>query len=148
MRKVIERKKVRDVMTRSPITVSPETTVQELMTKFATHDFNMFPVVDAGGVLRGLVTKLDLLRTFRPQMRRWIPDLKLLRAERIEDLMSRGTISVEADDPITVAVDTMIETRLRSLPVVQRRAEGPVLVGIVSRTDVLPCLTLETDDAA
>jgi CBS-domain-containing membrane protein len=108
----------------------------------------MFPVVDARGVLRGLMTKLDLLRTFRPQMRRWILDLKLLWAERIENLMSRGSVSVEADDPITVAVDTMIEARLRSLPVVQRRAEGPVLVGIVSRTDVLPCLTLERDDAA
>ena len=147
MRKTIESKRVRDVMSRNPTTVSPDTTVQELMTKFKTHDFNMFPVVDAGGVLRGLVTKLDLLRTFRPQMRRWIPDLKLLWAERVEDVMSRGAISVEADDPITVAVDTMIDARLRSLPVVERHAGGPVLVGIVSRTDVLPCLTLERGDA-
>ena len=122
-------------------------TIQELMAKFRAHDFNMFPVVDARGVLRGLVTKLDLLRTFRPQMRRFIPDLKLLWAEHIEDVMSRGTMSVEADDPITVAVDTMIEARLRSLPVVKRRADGPVLVGIVSRTDVLPYLTLESDEA-
>ena len=115
---------------------------------FGAQDFNMFPVVDARGVLRGLVTKLDLLRAFRPQMRRWIPSLKLLWAERIEDVMSRSAISVRPDDPITVAVDTMIEARLRSLPVVERRAEGPVLVGIVSRTDVLPYLTLEPDDAA
>jgi CBS domain-containing protein len=80
-------------------------------------------------------------------MRRFIPDLKLLWAERMEDLMSRGAISVEADDPITVAVDTMIEARLRSLPVVERRPGGPVLIGIVSRTDVLPHLTLEGDEA-
>jgi CBS domain-containing protein len=147
MRKTIEGKKVRDVMSRNPITVSPDTTIRELMTKFGAHDFNMFPVVDARGVLRGLVTKLDLLRTFRPQMRRFIPDLKLLWAERIEDLMSRGAISVEPDDPVTVAVDTMIETRLRSLPVVERRSGGPVVVGILSRKDVLPCLTLEGDEA-
>lgn len=147
MRKTIEDKKVRDVMSRNPITVGPDTTIKELMTKFGAHDFNMFPVVDARGVLRGLVTKLDLLRTFRPQMRRFIPDLKLLWAERIEDLMSRGAVCVEADDPITVAVDTMIEARLRSLPVVERRPGGPVLIGIVSRTDVLPYLTLESDDA-
>lgn len=147
MRKTIESKKVRDVMSRNPLTVSPDATIQELMAQFRAHDFNMFPVVDARGVLRGLVTKLDLLRTFRPQMRRFIPDLKLLWAERIEDVMSRGTMSVEADDPITVAVDTMIEARLRSLPVVERRAGGPVLVGIVSRTDVLPYLTLESDEA-
>jgi CBS domain-containing membrane protein len=147
MRKTIEGKTVRDVMSRNPITIGPGATVLELMTKFGAHDFNMFPVVDARGVLRGLVTKLDLLRTFRPPMRRFIPDLKLLRAERIEDLMSRGTIAVEADDPVTVAVDTMIESRLRSLPVVERRSGAPVLIGIVSRTDVLPCLTLEGDEA-
>ena len=148
MRKTIESKSVRDVMSRNPITVRPDATIQELMTMFGGRDFNMFPVVDARGVLRGLVTKLDLLRAFRPQMRRWIPSLKLLWAERIEDVMSRSAISVQPDDPITVAVDTMIEARLRSLPVVERRAEGPVLVGIVSRTDVLPYLTLEPDDAA
>ena len=147
MRKTIEGKTVRDVMSRNPITVSPDTTMHELMTMFGAHDFNMFPVVDARGVLRGLVTKLDLLRTFRPPMRRFIPDLKLLRAERIEDFMSRGVIAVEADDPITVAVDTMIEARLRSLPVVERLPGGPVLIGIVSRRDVLPYLTLESDEA-
>jgi CBS-domain-containing membrane protein len=147
MRKTIEGKKVRDVMSRNPITVSPDATIQELMTKFGAHDFNMFPVVDARGVLRGLVTKLDRLRTFRPPMRRFIPDLKLLQAERIEDFMSLGVIAVEADDLITVAVDSMIEARLRSLPVVERRPGGPVLIGVVSRTDVLPYLTLESDEA-
>jgi acetoin utilization protein AcuB len=147
MRKTIESKTVREAMSRNPITVSPDTTIHELMTMFGAHDFNMFPVVDARGILRGLVTKLDLLRTFRPPMRRFIPDLKLLRAERIEDLMSRGVIAVEAGDPITVAVDTMIEARLRSLPVVERRSGGPMLVGIVSRADVLPCLTVEGDEA-
>ena len=45
MRKTIEGKKVRDVMSRNPITVSPDTTIRELMTKFGAHDFNMFPVV-------------------------------------------------------------------------------------------------------
>jgi CBS-domain-containing membrane protein len=146
MRKTVGGKRVRDVMSRNPLTVSPDATIQELMTKFKTHDFNMFPVVDARGILRGIVTKLDLLRAFRPQMRRFIPDLKLLWAERIEDLMSRGAISVEGDDPITVAVDTMIEARLRSLPVVERRPGGPVVVGVVSRSDVLPYLTLESDE--
>jgi hypothetical protein len=30
---------------------------------------------------------------------------------------------------------------------VERRREGRVLIGIVSRTDVLPCLLLESDEA-
>ena len=130
-------------LTTTPITVSPDTTIRELKATFETHDFNMFPVVDARGLCCGVVTKLDLLRTFRPPLRRWIPDLRLLWAERVEDVMNRGAIAVEPDDPIVVAVDTMIATRTRSLPVVERRREGRVLVGIVSRTDVLPCLIVD-----
>jgi acetoin utilization protein AcuB len=147
MRKEIEAKKVREVMTRTPVTVTPDMTIRELKAKFETHDFNMFPVIDERGFCCGVVTKLDLLRTFRLQLRRWIPDLRLLWAERVEDMMNRGAIAVEPDDSVVAAVDTMIETRVRSLPVVERRREGRVLIGIVSRTDVLPCLLLESDEA-
>ena len=90
MRKEIETRTVREVMTRHPVTVRPETSIAELKALFETHDFNMFPVVDTQGVLRGIVTKLDLLRTFRPQLRRWIPDLRVLWAERVEGIMNRG----------------------------------------------------------
>jgi len=145
MRKDVEAKKVREIMTRTPITVRPDMTIRELKAKFETHDFNMFPVVDERGLCRGVVTKLDLLRTFRLQLRHWIPDLRLLWAERVEDMMNRGAVAVDPDDSVVVAVDTMIETRTRSLPVVERRPEGRVVVGIVSRTDVLPCLIMEED---
>jgi len=43
-------------------------------------------------------------------------------------------------------VDTMLESRLRSLPVVERRGDRSTLVGVVSRTDVLPCLMVEEGD--
>jgi len=128
MRKEIETRTVREVMTRHPVTVSPDMSIRELKALFETHDFNMFPVVDKQGVFRGIVTKLDLLRTFRPQLRRWIPDLRVLWAERVEGIMNRGAIIAEPDDSIVVVVDTMLESRLRSLPVVERRG-GSVIVG-------------------
>jgi CBS domain-containing protein len=148
MDKRIEARRVRDVMTRCPVTVPPDMTVADLKAAFEKHDYSMFPVVDGSGILRGLVTKLDFLRMFRLPRGRWIPDLRTLWAERVEDIMSRGLITVEPDDPVVVATDLMLESRLRSLPVVERRREGPVVIGIVSRTDVLPCLMLEPDTAA
>jgi len=146
MRKEIEARTVREVMTRHPVTVSPDMSIAELKALFETHDFNMFPVVDKQGGLRGIVTKLDLLRTFRPDLRRWIPDLRVLWAERVEGIMNRGAIIAEPDDSIVVVVDTMLESRLRSLPVVERRGGRSTLVGVVSRTDVLPCLMVEESD--
>jgi CBS domain-containing protein len=70
----------------------------------------------------------------------------VLWAERVEGIMNRGAIIAEPDDPIVVVVDTMLESRLRSLPVVERRGDRSTLVGVVSRTDVLPCLMVEESD--
>jgi CBS domain-containing protein len=139
----VEPRRIRDVMTPSPVTVGPETTLGTLTGLFEAHDFNAFPVVDGQGVLRGMVTKLDFLKAFRPNVRRFIPDLRSLWAERVEDVMSRGLVSVEPDEPVVAAVDIMVDTRLRSLPVVERGRGRPVLVGIVSRTDVLKCLVVD-----
>jgi CBS domain-containing protein len=43
---------------------------------------------------------------------------------------------------VVKAVDLMVEQGLHSLPVVLRGPAGPTLVGIVSRKDVLRCLTV------
>jgi CBS domain-containing protein len=147
MEKRVVTTKVGEVMTRNPITVHPEMTVGELQKLFAAHDFNLFPVVDSRGVLRGLVTKLDFLGMFRPGRFLIIPNLRMLWAERVEEIMSRGLFTVEPDDSVVAAIDLMLASRLRSLPVVERRPEGPRLVGIVSRTDLLPCLVLGGEDA-
>jgi CBS-domain-containing membrane protein len=130
-------------MTRNPVTVNLNMSLVDLKALFESHDFNMFPVVDERGVLRGTVTKLDFLRIFRLQVGRWIPNLRVLWAERVEQMMNQGAIAVEPGDSIVVAVDTMLGSRLRSIPVVERGPEGAKVVGIVSRTDLLPCLMLD-----
>ena len=66
MKKRIESKAVREIMTPAPVTVRPDTSISDLKALFERYDFNAFPVVDEVGVLRGLVSKLDLLRVFRP----------------------------------------------------------------------------------
>jgi CBS domain-containing protein len=148
MKKRVESKTVREIMTPAPVTVRPDTSISDLKALFERYDFNAFPVVDEVGVLRGLVSKLDLLRVFHPDWRRGgISGVLALWAERVDDIMSRGIVAVEPDEPVVTAVDLMIETRRRSLPVVERRAEGRVLVGMLSRTDLLPYLTLASEES-
>lgn len=138
---------VYEVMTRAPVTVSPGTTVGDLIALFDRHDFNAFPVIDAHGVVCGIVTKLDVLRMFRPDVSLRIPEFSMLSSRHVVDIMRRGVVSVEAEDPVVVAADLMVETRLRSLPVVQRKSGGPVLVGIVSQGDLLRGLRFELVEA-
>ena len=147
MDKRITEQPIRAIMTPAPVSVRPETTIGELKALFERHDFNAFPVVDAQGILRGVVSKLDLLRVFRPDKRRGVAGLWDLFAECVDEIMNRGIIAVEPDESVIAALDLMIEARRRSLPVVERHPAGPVLVGMVSRTDVLQCLTVGAQEA-
>src|SRR3972149_550503 len=108
MRKQVEERTVREVMTPTPVAVRPSTTVGELKALFEAHDFNAFPVVDEAGALCGMVSKLDFLRMFRPARRRWLPDLRAVWAERVGDIMSAGLIAVEPGGPVVGAVDLMV----------------------------------------
>lgn len=136
-----------EAMTPSPVVVNPETTVAEVLGLFERHDFNAFPVVDAEGVLRGLLTKLDLLRLFRPDQSGLIPEFADVSGRRVEELMRHGVVTVEPDDRVAVVTDLMVATGLRSLPVVERSTGLPVLLGMLSRGDLLRGLRVEASAA-
>ena len=141
MEKHVEPKIIRDIMTPFPVTVRPQMSIADLKSLFDRYDFNAFPVVDDQGVLCGMVSKLDLLRSFRPDKRRGMAGLWALWAESVEEIMSRGIIAVEPQEPVVAAVDLMIETRRRSLPVIEHGPAGRMVVGMISRKDLLQCLT-------
>lgn len=135
---------IRDIMTHQPKTVGPKTSLRTVRDLFIAYGFNAFPVVDEAQTLLGIVTKLDLLRIFRHEPRCLLPDVGALWAEHADDIMRRGVVTLAPGDPVSTAVDRMLSMRLRSLPVVERRGRTPLLVGIVSRGDVLSSLMLES----
>jgi CBS domain-containing protein len=53
---------VRDAMTADPVTVSPETTVEEAATLMVDKSFHSLPVLDDGKLV-GIVGKKDILKT-------------------------------------------------------------------------------------
>ena len=146
MARHVAARKVRDIMTRRPKTVRPNLPVRALQELFVAHGFNAFPVVDEAYTLLGIVTKLDLLRIFRHDARRILPDLGALWADAVEDIMRRRVVTLVPEDAVTTAVDRMLSERLRSVPVVERRGRKDVLVGIVSRGDVVKHLVFESED--
>ena len=139
---------VREVMTKEPLAVSRDMSIGELVILFDHHDYNGFPVVDEEGVLAGIVTKLDLLGLLRPDDTQEVPGLASVSQFPVERIMRHGIITVEPEDAIAAVADLMVETRLRSIPVVQRHSGKPVLVGIVSRNDLLRRLLTEARAAS
>jgi CBS domain-containing protein len=79
----------------------------------------------------------DLLRAFRSSSSRWLPDLRALWGERVEDIMSRGLWTLQADEPIAAVVDMMLNHNVSVVPVVEgRRAAAP---GSSGWSAIAPC---------
>jgi CBS-domain-containing membrane protein len=131
MRRTLATTAVSEIMDREPPTVGPQATVGELVKLLETECVDAMPVADGNGVLRGIVTSLDLLRLVRPDASLGMPGMRSLPARRVESVMRPGVITLEPGDPVVAAVDLMVETRLHMVPVVKRDAAGPILIGVV-----------------
>lgn len=55
---------VADVMTRDPVTIALDSTIQDALLLIRDHGVGAFPVVDETGKLRGILSDSDLLRAF------------------------------------------------------------------------------------
>jgi CBS domain-containing protein len=132
---------VKDAMTPSPLTITPDTPLRELEKIFETHDFNGVPVLDKEGRLVGMVTKYDLLKAFI-----FTPDLPIPRYSLIMDrpassVMTLNPVIITPEMPLSRLLQELVEMQTKSFPVVERGR----LVGIISREDVLKALRRTTE---
>jgi CBS domain-containing protein len=127
---------VYDMMSTSPVTVGPMTSIGNLLALFDRHDFNAFPVVDHYNRLVGIVSKLDVLNLFLEPCGS-TPASDAVATTYVAGVMRRKPVFVEPHDAITAAGNLMVKTKLRSLPVIESREGRPVRVGMLSRGDVL-----------
>lgn len=109
------------------VTVTPDTPIQEAMKILVEHGIGALVVTD--GQLRGIITERDLLR-------HGAEDVQRLAASRVRDLMTVELITALPDARIEQVMDTMVERRIRHLPILE---EG-TLVGIISIGDVVNAL--------
>lgn len=134
MRGIIQLK-VRDAMTRPPVTVSPDLTVADLEQLIERYDYNSYPVV-RDGRLEGIVTKLDFLRNFVFTPDSVIPHYDELMRRHVREIMQGHVVTVSGDYPLTRVLQMLVDTSSKSFPVV----EGDRVVGIISREDVIGAL--------
>jgi CBS domain-containing protein len=127
--------RVADYMTQRVVGVSPDTPMYELEGLFAAHDFNSFPVI-ASSELIGVVTKFDILKQFIFNTRAVVPAYDELSRRTAAQIMTRDVITFRADTPLTRVLQTLVDFRVKSFPVVDGRA----VVGIIARQDVLCAL--------
>lgn len=116
--------KVKEIMTTQVVTVTGRTPVTVIAGLLRENRISGVPVVDAAGVVVGLVSEYDLLAR---------------SGETAGDVMTPSVISVSEDTDVEDVRHLLVERRIRRVPV----TSGQRLAGIVSRGDVVALLTTE-----
>lgn len=127
--------RVVDYMTIPVLTIAPEARLPEIERQFELHDFNGFPIVESG-MLLGMVTKFDVLKVFVFPPRGAAPPYEELVRRTAEQIMTRNVITFAPETPLSRALQTLVDFRVRSFPVL----DGHDLVGIIARQDVVRAL--------
>jgi CBS-domain-containing membrane protein len=131
---------VGDLMSAPALTVTPETTIDELTRLFAEHEFNGLPVVGDLGVLQGIVTQLDLFKLHLTPYPQFIPPLQSAWVSSVGAIMSPSVLTLYPVEPAIKAMALMVDYRVRTVPIVNDAAGGKVVVGVVTRRDLLAVL--------
>jgi CBS domain-containing protein len=126
---------VSDAMTREPVSVAPSTNLARAEYLLERNGWNALPVVESG-LLVGIVTSLDLLKAFRFTRDRLFPPYEQIMSAAVREIMHKEVETVEPRTPLPRALEKMVRTRNKSLPV----ADDGRLVGILSRQDVMRAL--------
>jgi len=116
---------------RQPITIGPDERVIHARRTILDKNIGRLPVLE-NGALVGIITEHDIavaLRAFRDLVSNSKQDNRI-KNMLVEDIMSRGVITVKYDTPIQNVVSLMLEKNLGGVPVVNDKDE---LLGLITR---------------
>jgi CBS domain-containing protein len=128
-----------DIMTRSVITVHPDTPIEHAAALVSGHHITSVPVLDHQGEVVGIVSEGDLIRQRMPHdprshLRPYTDDLAPARI--VAEVMSHPVISLPPNADSADLASLMLDRDIRAIPII----DGTQLVGIVSRRDLLRTL--------
>lgn len=136
--------KVRDVMSKSVVSVAPEDSFERLARLFNRLGISGAPVVDATGRLVGVVSKTDLIRGEWEAAPRGFDDFLRLPGDlpgpaeatgegTVGGIMSHAIVAVDEDDPVERAAALMDLHRIHRVLVTRQGR----LSGVLSSLDLL-----------
>ena len=135
------------IMTRSVITVTPETSVVEAANIMLQRHISGLPVVNSAGHLVGIISEGDFIRRSeigtqrqRGRFMRFIlgagkeaTDFVHEHGRKIAEIMTPEPLTISEDTDLEEIVEIMEKNNVKRLPVTR----GDKLVGIVSRSNLL-----------
>jgi acetoin utilization protein AcuB len=127
--------RVVDVMTATPLTVTPTDSVAHAQQLMAEHSVRQLPVV-AGKKLLGVVSDRDIRSQIGDTLSMASEERSRALQMPVENIMSAAPITLSPKDDLKTAVAALIDDKFGGFPVVDQNAG---LVGIVTYIDLLRC---------
>ena len=118
--------RIGEVMTKDLIVASLDYTVGDAVDKMVDHDVECLPVIDAEGVLHGLIT-------FRDVVMKVVYQKMTEREMKVEKIMSKKLVTCDPSSSVLDIVKIMKNRHLRRIPVVVDKNR---LVGLVTDFDL------------
>lgn len=115
--------KAHQIMSRDPITISPETRVLDAMRMLVEEKITGLPVVESDGKVAGVLSEKDLLRLA----------YEATTDGTVAAFMTRNPVCFQQDDDVVEIAECLIENPFRRVLIL----DGDRLVGVVSRRDVI-----------
>ena len=126
--------RVRGLMTQSPLTVTPDTAVNEARELMRQHAIRHLPVVQKGRLV-GIITDSDIRLVLpSPATSLSVWELNyLLDKLTVGEVMTHLVVTTAPDRHVHEAIGRMLRFKIGALPVV----ENHQVVGLLTRTDIL-----------
>ncbi len=125
---------VETMMTKNPVTVTPEMSVNEVRAIMTKEKIGKLPVVDADDRLLGLVTRKDLVNV-SPSAATTLDMYEisyLLAKLTVEKIMTKEVVTIQEHEVVEEAARIMADNSIGCLPVMK----GDKLAGIVTESDL------------
>ncbi len=140
----------KDIMTKDPITISPDTEILDAANLLLENHINGIPVTDNRDKVVGIICQSDLIAqqkklpipsfftildgiiplTFTKQMEK---EAHKIIATTVDQAMTKNPVTVNPDTGVDAVAALMVDNNFHTLPVVE---EGS-LMGVIGKEDVL-----------
>jgi len=144
---------IRDIMTAKVLTVKDTDTLDYVAGLFEKYDYDGLPVVDSGGVLKGIITAYDMVvqssGMHLPTLFNIMDQISVDKADKaaleghFNKLKTVKASEIMNSNPLTVKPETLVEEAAKEFaqhhkvnPIVVVDANGK-LAGVVSRYDII-----------
>lgn len=148
----------KDIMSRRVVTVTSDTSIEELASLLVQNQISGVPVVDDTGNLFGIVTEYDLISRnqrlhiptvvsflgaaiYLESSKKFEEEVKRLTASRVGDICTRRVVTITEDASLVDIATIMTEKKVHLLPVVRNGK----ITGIVGKRDLVRAVAQRDD---